>query len=329
MRRALAAAMAALLLAEPARANTANFTTGAIGTTGSQFLTLDMGARCIAMGSACTAATNDAYSNYWNPAGLNRIARFSAGLTYTPYVAGINYQAAEAAGRIVENGVLSGGLRYMDDGAITNTDLSGNNLGTFHPRDYVGEVGWAQSIYDLSENDIDVSMGVVARAIHSQIIESANGFGGDLGVMTHFYAGPFPYDLGFVAQNMGRGQEFDQVRDPLPFRMKLGAAAYPIPNLTLSLDGVLPQGDIAYGSLGAEYVLGNGQGLKVAFRGGFNSQTLTSLGFASALTGGAGVIFGNMSFDYAFTPMGPLGDVHNFSISYNLPAKVSMMSRGR
>ncbi len=327
--RILAAAVLLLpLLAARARA-AADFTSGAVGTVGSQFLTLDIGARCIAMGGACTAATNDAYSVYWNPAGLERVPRASAGFTYTPYVAGINYQAAEGAYRMTDTGVLGGGFRYMNDGAIAGTDISGNNTGSFTPSDYVGEVSWAQALNDMSDSDMDLSMGVTARMIHSQIVDNANGYAADLGIQSRVYSGPFPYDLGFVAQNMGSGQQFDQYRDPMPFQAKLGAAAYPLRNLTLSADAVLPQGSMVYGALGVEYVYDTGQGLKAAFRAGYNSLTAPSLGMASGLSGGAGVTFGDFSFDYAFTPMGILGDVHRFSISFNLPALMSMKSRER
>ena len=311
-------------------ASATDFTRAGVGTTGSQFLLEDIGARGIAMGGAYSAITNDAYSLYWNPAGLSHIPRFSAGFMYTRYVADISYQTVQAAGRVNDLGVLAGGVRYQDIGSITNTDLSGTAVGTFHPRDYVAEMGWGQSILDLSDSEVDVTMGVAGRWIHSDYSMKADGFGGDIGIQSRFYTSRYTYDLSFVAQNMGMGQKFDQVRDTLPFRARLGAAISPSKPITLSIEGILQASNVTAGAFGAEYVLDVSKDIKGAFRGGFNTLTLDSLGVASALSAGLGLTVGNMTFDYSFVPMGPLGtDTHRFSISFNLPAKASRRYRER
>ncbi|MDE1976991.1 MAG: PorV/PorQ family protein [Elusimicrobia bacterium] len=319
----LCAALAALaFLAAPARAS--DFTTAAVGTTGSQFLTSGIGARGIAMGGAYSATVNDATALYWNPAGLVRVPRFSASLMYTEYVANINYQTAQIADRINDTSVLAGGLRYQNIGSIPQTDLAGNSEGTFNPRDYVLDFGWAQTIDDMSTSNMDMAMGVAGHWIHSDYASSsANGFGGDIGILSHFYNGPFPYDFSFDAQNMGSGQKFDQVRNTLPFVAKFGADAYPFENLILAIEADLPSGDVPYGALGVEYAIPITDSMKAALRGGFNSQDFTSLGLASCLTAGVGLTIGDFSFDYAFAPQGVLGEVHNVSLSYNLPAFAS------
>ncbi|MHB2025874.1 MAG: PorV/PorQ family protein [Elusimicrobiota bacterium] len=322
MKNLLAALAACLCLAAQAKAS--DFTTAAIGTTGSEFLTSGVGARGIAMGGAYTAVTDDATSLFWNPAGLVRVPRFSSSFMYSQYLGGITYQTAQVAKRIDDTSVLAGGIRYQNAGSIAQTDLAGNSLGSFTPADYVAEGSWAQSIDDLSSNDMDVAMGVTGRWIHSTYgPSSANGYGGDIGILAHSYTGPFPYDLGFDAQNMGSGEKFDQVQNTLPFMAKFGAAAYPIRGLILSLEADLPSGNAPIGAFGMEYSMTITDSMKAAIRGGFNSQNFTSLGFASCLTAGVGLVIGNLSFDYAFAPEGVLGDVQNVSISYNLPALAS------
>jgi hypothetical protein len=311
-------------------ASATDFTRAAVGTSGSQFLLEDIGARGIAMGGAYSAITNDAYSMYWNPAGLSHIPRFSAGVMYNRYVADISYQTIQAAGRINDVGVLAGGVRYQDIGSIAQTDLSGNQVGNFHPRDYVAEMGWGQSVLDLSDSEVDVTMGVAGRWIHSDYVLHADGYGGDIGIQSRFYTSRYTYDLSFVAQNMGMGQKFDQVRDTLPFRARLGAAVSPTRVFTLSIEAIMQASNVASGAVGAEYVLEINKDVKGALRGGFNTLTLDSLGVASALSAGLGLTMGNITFDYSFVPMGPLGtDTHRFSLSYNLPAKASRRYRER
>ena len=101
------------LWAVPVRAAN-DFAPSAIGTAGSQFLTLDIGARGIAMGGAYTAVTDDAYSLYWNPAGLAKIPRLSVATMYSMYVQDISYQSASYAQRIDDNAVVAAGFRYQD-----------------------------------------------------------------------------------------------------------------------------------------------------------------------------------------------------------------------
>ena len=153
---ALVAACACLALS----ARSADFGRAAAGTSGSEFLLFDTSARGIAMGGAMTAATNDASSIYWNPAGLSQVPRFSATALHSQYIAGITYNAASVATRVNDTSVVAGGLRYLDIGSIAQTDVNGINRGSFHPRSYLAEIGWGQSIYDLSDSEVDVSMGV-------------------------------------------------------------------------------------------------------------------------------------------------------------------------
>ncbi|MBI3551399.1 MAG: PorV/PorQ family protein [Elusimicrobia bacterium] len=308
----------------------ADFTKDSIGTTGGDFLLMDLGARGIAMGGAYSAVTNDAYSLYWNPAGLTRVPRFSANFTYGKYFEDINYQSGAVAKRINDTGVFGAGFRYRDVGLVDNTDLSGNKLGEFRPRDYVAEIGWGQSVFDLSDSEVDVTMGGTVRWLHSDYLLQADGYGGDLGIQSRFYTGPYTYDVSLVAQNMGIGQNFDRKRDTMPFRMRLGGAMWLTRNLLLSLEGIMPINNVAHGALGVEYTVEAGRGIKLAMRAGFNSLTLESLNVESGASAGLGLSAANFSFDYSFSPMGLLGDqVHRFTISYNLPAKASRRYRER
>lgn len=332
MRRALLAA-ALLLPPSAARAEKgtfSDFTDRAVGTTGSEFLNMDIGARGIAMGGAYSAVTNDVYSLYWNPAGLQKIPRLSAGFMYTRYVEDISYQAGAAAWRLNETGVAAAGVRYRDIGSVEKTDIGGNSLGQFHPRDYIIEGGWGQSVLDLSDGDMDVNMGVALRWLYSKYELEAHAFAGDLGVQTRFYSGRWTYDLSFVAQNVGMGQRFDQTRDTLPTRLRLGGAISPVRPVTLSVDLLAPVNNRPHLALGGEYAWEPSRGMKAAVRGGFNTLTVDSLGLSSTLSFGWGLALTDVSFDYSFSPFGVLGTgLHRVSISYNLPAKVSRRYRER
>lgn len=318
-----------LLARLPAAA--ADFSRETVGTGGSEFLLFDLGPRAIAMGGAYSGLSDDAYSLYWNPAGLARIPRLSASYQSSLHVADMTYHAGVFGYRMKESVVLGAGWRYLNMGEIENTDLAGDTVGKFTPRHYVVEAGWGQSIYDLSDNDMELNVGAVVRWIHSVMFVQADGFGGDIGIQARFYAGPFLYDFGGSLQNIGVGQSYVDVRDSLPFRARLGGTIYPARGLALCLEAVTPVNNYPFAALGVEYARHFDKNLSAAARAGFNSRTLASLGPMSAMNLGMGVKFSDISVDYSFNYMGVLGSqgTHRLAFSYNLPSKSSRRYRER
>jgi hypothetical protein len=308
-----------------------DFGRSAVGTAGSEFLLLDTSARGISMGGAMSAVSDDSNSVYWNPAGLTKIPRASASFMHSQYAADITYQAISYGQRVNDSSVLGLGLRYLDGGSIAQTDVNGQSNGSFHPRSYVGEVGWGQSIYDLSDSEIDVTMGVTARAIRSDLgVKAATGFGGDIGLQSRMMSTAHEYDIGVVLQNVGSGQKFSQVRDTSPTRIRIGSAIKLIKTLTLSVEGIAAINNSPYGAAGAEWTIDVDRHIQGAARFGFNTLTMESLGVSSCLNLGLGIKFNDISFDYAFVPMGVLGSAtHRISLNYNLPAKISHKYRER
>ncbi|MEK7233825.1 MAG: PorV/PorQ family protein [Elusimicrobiota bacterium] len=326
--RALLAAGAVVLIALSAGAS--DFGRAAMGTTGSEFLLLDTSARGIAMGGAYSAATNDASSLYWNPAGLAQVPRLSATFLHAQYIADITYNATSVARRINDSSVLAFGVRYLDYGAITRTDINAQTQNDFHPRSYLAELGWGQSIYDLSDSEVDVAMGVTAKYQHIDLLEHANALAGDLGVHSRFYGTSQTYDVSVVIQNFGSGAKFDKVRDSLPTRLRFGGAVRLIKPLLLTLEGIAPINNSPHGAAGMEYTVDIQKNMQGAVRAGLNTMTYNSLGMTSILNFGFGAKLSDLSFDYAFAPMGELGgQIHRVSLSFNLPAKTSRRYRER
>ncbi|MDP3542198.1 MAG: PorV/PorQ family protein [Elusimicrobiota bacterium] len=326
--RAFLAAALALPLALPAGAS--DFGRAAVGTSGAEFMLFDTSARGIAMGGAYSVATNDAASLYWNPAGLAQVPRFSATFLHSQYIAGITYNAASVAKRINDTSVLAFGVRYLDVGAIDRTDINGQTRGEFHPRSYLAELGWGQSIYDLSDSEMDVSMGVTVKYLKMDILEHAAAYGGDFGIHSRFYGTSHTYDMAMTIQNLGIGPKFDRKRDTLPTRLRFGGGLRPIKPLLLTVEAIAPINNLPHGAGGMEYTLDIQKNIQGAVRAGINSLTYDSLGLTSMLNFGFGVKLSDLSFDYAFAPTGELGaQVHRVSVSFNLPAKISRRYRER
>ena len=326
--RILLTAATVVLLAFSASA--ADFGRAAVGTSGSEFLLFDTSARGIAMGGAYSAATNDAASLYWNPAGLSQVPRFSATFLHAQYIAGVTYNAASVAKRVNDSSVMAFGVRYLDVGTIAHTDVNGQSRGEFTPRSYLAELGWGQSIYDLSDSEVDVAMGVSVKYLRTDIIEHASAYGGDFGVHSRFYGTSQTYDIAMAIQNIGVGQKFDKVRDNLPARVRFGGGVRPSKPLLFTIEAVAPINDAPYGAAGVEYTVDIQKNIQAAVRGGLNSRTYDSLGLSTIINFGFGIKLSDLSFDYAFSPAGDIGgQMHRVSLSYNLPAKISRRYRER
>ena len=331
-KRTARAAAAACLLAlqcfapDLCRAATENrfFSSKAAGTTSADFLNLPVGARASAMGGAYSAISEDASAIYWNPAGLVQIPKLSAIFMSAKYVQDISYQYAAYAHRLSYDSVLAGSVFMTNIGAIDRYDVNGVNNGTFSPRDEVYTLSYSRAILELSDKDMDVSMGVSAKYIKSQIVESAQAYAGDFGIMTYNFTN-IPYRLGVTMTNLGSGMRYDVDSSPLPLTFKLAGAVNPFKNLLLSVDFVLPKNNRVNTLFGAEFSIEPNELTRLSVRAGQNSQRAGD--GLSFFTVGAGATLHFFTLDYAFEPMGDLGSIHKISITFDFPFRSPIFSR--
>lgn len=308
-------------------AGAAAFNSDAAGTTGADFLNLGVGARAMGMGGAYAAVAENASALYWNPAGLVQINRMSATFMQASYLEDMNYQYAAYAHRLNTYSVIAGSILMTDLGKIKKTDVNGTYNGeTFTPRDQVFALSYSRGIQELSDRDLDISMGVTAKYYSTKIVEQAAGVAFDMGVMGYYFAN-IPYRLGFVMQNLGTGPKFDQERSPLPLTFKLGGSVYPFPALLLSADVAIPRGNSPYGLLGAEYNMEPYEKARLSLRGGVNTRQLKISGGTSGISIGAGLGLQFFNIDYAYVPMGELGSTHRFSLSFDFPMWTPVFQR--
>jgi len=323
---ASAAASAALLCARPVSAleDPRYFSSKAAGTTAADFLNLPVGARAAGMGGAYSAVSDDASAVYWNPAGLVQIPKLSAIFMRAQYFEDISYQYAAYAQRLGYDSVLAGSVMLTDIGSITNTDVSGNTLGAFTPRDQVFTLSYSKAILEFSDKDMDVSMGVSAKYIKSTIVDSAHAYAGDIGLMTYNFA-DIPYRLSVTATNMGGGLKYDTESNPLPLTFKMGASVNPFKNMLLSTDVVFPKQNKPNVLLGAELATQPNELTRLCLRAGLNMQQMRD--GISGFSMGLGATLHFFSLDYAMTPMGELGATHRISLTFDFPFRSPVFQR--
>ncbi len=242
----------------------------------------------------------------------------------TSYVADINYQYMAYAHRMSYDSVLAASALTTDIGAITQTDISGNRLGTFTPQDQVITLSYSKAILEFSDKEKDLSMGISVKHIKSKIVSETSAFAGDFGIMTYNFTA-LPYRLGIMFSNFGQGLKFDQESNALPMTLKLAGALNPFKNFLLAADIVFPKQDKPHFLLGAELNTQPNELTKLSIRGGLNSQLLRDS--LSGFSFGLGATLHFFSLDYAFTPMGELGTAHRMSITFDFPFRSPVFER--
>ena len=300
------------------------FSDKAAGTTTADFLNLPAGARAAGMGGAYSAVSDEASAVYWNPAGLVQIPKLSAVFMRAQYLEEISYQYAAYAHRLNYDSVLAASILMTDIGSIDRTDVSGNTLGAFTPRDQVFTLSYSKAVLEFSDKDIDVSIGVSAKYIRSTIVESAKAYAGDIGIMTYNF-GDIPYRLAVTATNMGGGLKYAEESNPLPLTLKLGGAINPFRNMLVAADVVFPKSNRPNVLFGAELATAPNELTRLCVRGGLNAQQIRD-----GLTGfsmGLGATLHFFSLDYAFVPMGELGTTHRISLTFDFPFRSPIFQR--
>jgi hypothetical protein len=151
------------------------------------------------------------------PALFNEALHSVTGLSFNNYFAGINAYHISGAYHVKEaNITLGGSIFYVDYGNLQQTDAAGNNLGSFHPRDYTIQISAAKKYLEKWQYGLSLKF---IQSNYGQYNSSAIAF--DAGISYKDSAALF--SAGLVAKNMGvQLKTFQGTGEDLPFDMQLG-----------------------------------------------------------------------------------------------------------
>lgn len=295
MRKLVLAAL--LMLPLPARA--AKLATA-------DFLNIPVDARALGMGEASQGSGLGAAGSFANPAALSTLKAHDVYFTHSFLPAGVSYDHVAWAAAF-KNHYFGLSHHHVSYGTLEGRDNAGGLSGDFAPSDNAYTASWAARI-----GSWPAALGVSGRYVESKIADKASTWTMDAGARWNWTD---EVTLGLSGSNLGGKLRFDQESAPLPAVVKGGLTWRPVLQASISLDAVGPVYSPSYAAIGAEYwatVEGVGQ---AAARIGYNSRS-PELGAFSGLRAGVGFNWKMVTFDYAFSPSGDLGDAHHLGISY-------------
>lgn len=284
-----------------------------VGTTGAQFLELEVSSRAMGMGGAFTAVANDISAVYYNPAGLTSLYGREAAFTYIAMPADVGYGFG-AIGLPLESigGFLGFSAYALSSGPIVErTYERGEYEGTgrtFAYNDFALGVSYGRYLTDRFSVGFTVKF--VRESTHDY---STNGWSADVGTM--YDTGFRGFKIGMVITNFGPDLKFIQNSYPLPINFKFGGSINVIDGvdnvLTFSAEGSHPSDNLEKYNSGLEYTYRNMFSLRVGGRFNYDIGGFTA-------GGGLKVPLGEdreIRVDYAYQDYGILTEVHRFTVS--------------
>jgi len=183
------------------------------------FLKLNSSARVAALGGNQIAVKdNDPFLAYDNPSLLNEEMDYKLSMTYTDYLSDVNTGFASFTKHFDSIGTFNAAVHYIDYGSFEETDIAGNDIGSFRAGEYAYVIGYAYPI------DTNFSIGANLKGIYSSLYDYQSfGLAADLGLT--YYSKKREVTLALVAKNMGRQITYyteANNREDLPFEMQLG-----------------------------------------------------------------------------------------------------------
>jgi hypothetical protein len=323
-----AAALAALWVAEPARAQI-SLGSQRVGTSAGTFLKIGVGARAVSLGESFVAVANDPSTIYWNPAGLASLLQPELALAHVEWPADIRYEHLSFVQPVK---ALGGSLGFQLGVLSTEMDETTEYqpLGTgrsFFFTDLVAGAAYARRWTDK------LLVGFGAKFVHEGLGTdvggpSINNWLVDIGSIYYLGYGSlriatalsnfgpqFEPSGTYVAPagypNAGEERGYDGFDPPILFRY--GLALEPVVTerhqLTTALEVNQPADNEQAIKLGFEWTWQR----SFALRSGYNFSA-DEMRFSAGA--GATVIFGTTrgTLDYAYTDGGFLGAVNRVSL---------------
>jgi hypothetical protein len=312
------------------------------------FLNLSPSPRQAALGGVnISTYDHDAVFAYQNPSLLNDSMSKQASFAIANYLSDITYGYTSYAHSFEGIGTFHAGVQYLSYGKMIESDIYGNQLGTFKATDMAIVLGGAHKIGLFS-------LGANVKLVNSNIqrYRSHYALGMDLGGTYVSEKGNFVAGMAFknIGVNLTPWNVPEGQSTPLPFELQLGVShklehmplRFSLTTTNLQTPKLIyydkdapPEYDLSgeliekkfpfadnlfrHAVFGAEFLLSKGFNL----RAGYNHMRRQELraenrGGISGFSFGAGIKIKWFRFDYALSSFHAVGPTHHFMLATNI-----------
>jgi hypothetical protein len=256
------------------------------------------------MGNAFVGIADDVNAAYFNPAGLATIERPELTALHTQWFEGIDYDYGAYAHPLAA-GVIGFSVATLKADSLEKRDESEGFQGTFNDLDSAYAISFGRKLNQ------SLSVGLTGRYIKEKIDSaSASAWSTDIGLLKRFEERPL--SLGVAVRHLGSKVKFDEEGDPQPLTVDIGAGYHLFDDrLLIGTNLFQPRDNGLKMGVGVEWK-GRLSSAGYALRGGFNSASTEADG-ASGLSLGAGLNLGKFNLDFAWVPLGNLGNTFRYA----------------
>jgi len=276
------------------------------GNTGLSFLKFGFGARNIAMGDAGASASNDLSALYYNPSRLALVEKNEILIMHSSWIQDVNSELFGIKWNMF--GLpLAIGLNYTSISDIEIRTRPGEPDSKFDANYFFGSLSTGFYVWDK------LSFGTTIKYLYEGLLsDEANGLGFDFGLN---YETPFKgLSVSTVIKNIGSMNTLRNAETQLPTDFRLGSAyKFGVESAKLDFIAVaeiqkyLDTEDIHF-NLGGDIIYDEIFALRVGYQSGYE---------AKSFTGGIGLMWGSLRFDYTYMPFSlDLGNANLFSLQF-------------
>ena len=323
------------------------------GTTGANFLEIDVGSAATAMGGAYVSVVNDLSAAYWNPAGLGYINSKQTFFMYQPWIADISSMYTGFAVNYQDYGTIAFTMNYIGYGNEPVTTVS-NPEGTgefYSANEFSASISYGKRLVDW------FSFGISGKYISSNIWHmNASAAAIDFGVLvtTNFFSPTNKRSqgmkVGMSISNYGTRLRYDGIDlmtpiDPepdefgnydnveglyktsdweLPLIFRMGFSVQPIFlqkfRTIISVDALHPNNNNESVNIGTEFTYLIPGKASFFLRCGYKGLFLKDSEYGLTYGGGFRFYMSNFSsfdIDYTYKTLGVLGDVHLYTFKFS------------
>ena len=276
------------------------------GNTGLSFLKFGFGSRNIAMGDAGASASNDLSALYYNPSRLALIEKNEILIMHSSWIQDVNSELFGIKWNMF--GLpWAIGLNYTSITDIEIRTRPGEPDSKFDANYFFGSLSTGFYVWDK------LSFGTTIKYLYEGLLnDEASGLGFDFGLN---YETPVKgLSLSTVIKNIGSMNALRNEETQLPTDFRLGSAyKFGVESAKLDFIAVaefqkyLDTDDIHF-NLGGDIIYDEIFALRVGYQSGYE---------AKSFTGGIGLMWGSLRFDYTYMPFSlDLGNANLFSLQF-------------